>query len=154
MLIFIDWLTLMLEPYILPLPFKKGNRCMKAKCLGMEYFPGGFSLHSGVNANRRNNRSGSGSFRNRGTGWGENKTPSELHLYVEVEGQQASMRTENIFHLYLGSLTQRRIEAIKKAMPEEVDLDIINGKVSLVVSESEVIAWLKRAGLSIKRQLQ
>lgn len=116
-----------------------------AQCLNTGYLPGDFMVAQLPNQLRRKKKfgwNGSSKVRDRGTGWYETITPSQLYLHATLGEQQLILDLSFFKHAW-GRLTTRFREAIAATTPQTLRVTEINGE--FIILADDLYIWLENA---------
>ena len=126
----------------------------KYNTVSMQYIPGEYYITQGHKGHERNHYNKSGRYVNqRGFGWASEYKSSELILYLERDGKSLAVRIDPYFKEIVGRMTQKRIDKIIAAMPDEVHVEKHTsdyGNSYFAVSENDLNEWRKASGLKKK----
>lgn len=126
----------------------------KYNTVSMQYIPGEYYITQGHKGYECNHYTQYGRYvTQRGFGWASESKPSELILYLESEEESLAVRVDSYFKENVGRMTQKRIDRIIAAMPDEVNIEKRTsnfGNDYLAVSEHDLNEWRKAAGLEKK----
>lgn len=125
---------------------------MIAKCFDVRYIASEREVsQSGSTVNPRGYYAAlSSGWSDRGTGWMERFTPSKLILNVEIADARHEIWVDRFFKDHIGRLTLKRRNAIKAAMPAEIEVEAKTsqrGTAYYVVTEPALAAWLSAVRL-------
>lgn len=84
-----------------------------------------------------------------GYGWEKCIRPSKLIISIQVDNRIYDVWIDRYFKDTIGKLTAKRIDAIKQAMPETIQVyecETRSGDIYFNIEESELDAWRIRAG--------
>lgn len=118
------------------------NGLLSVRTLDLEYNESQYFLWNGVK--------GGG---NRGYGWSERIIPSQFVVVVEAMGGRLELRVGAEFREAIGSLTKKRRDLIRRAMPPNIELvpgrDPRNGDSLILVSPQALSRWIEDAQILI-----
>lgn len=94
---------------------------LRGECRSVSYQPGSYeTVKTSAGIEPDTVRINGIRYANRGTGFAERITPSQLILYAEVRGRLAAIYIDRYFKEKWGRLTAKRREAIQATMPEVI----------------------------------
>lgn len=130
---------------------------MLVRCLDLEYQEGSFALVQNVKKGTGEIYGESRHFQDRGHGWGQYTTKSEMLLTVEsdeLEERIVNIGLGDFFKAKWGKLSQQRQVAIINTMPDFIEVSKESyefGEAYYQVDHQHLLDWLARAQKEQKR---